>query len=185
MSDRIPDTHRRRHVMLEERRHIARSGRQRDPELHPVQRRRGSRRNLRVADPVTRRHQVELARSNHRVASHTVAVLDLAGEKPAHRLESGVRMRWHVHPTRHRHILRTVVVDETPSADQGPFALRQGAAHVHRARAAQRHLPGEKHLDRARVGDVDRPAHDDLCGIPFQVAHASIIRSQRTHGAAS
>ena len=29
-----------------------------------------------------------------------VAVLDLAGEEPAHRLQSGVRVRRHVHPAR-------------------------------------------------------------------------------------
>ena len=45
----------------------------------------------------TRGHQVDLAGPDQRMGTQGVAVLDLAGEQPGHRLQPGVRMRRHVH----------------------------------------------------------------------------------------
>ena len=55
--------------------------------------------DLGVADPAAGGHQVDLAGTHHRVVAGAVAVLDLAGEQPAHRLQPGVRVRRDAHAT--------------------------------------------------------------------------------------
>ena len=67
--------------------------RQRHPQLGAVQRRGRRRRDLGVADAAAGGHQVDLAGPHHRVVAGAVAVLDLAGEEPAHGLQPGVRVR--------------------------------------------------------------------------------------------
>jgi hypothetical protein len=71
-----------------------------------------------VLDAAPRRHEVQFARSHHRVAARAVPVLDLAGEQPAHGLETGVRMRWHDHSAGCGHVIRPVVGEEAPRADE-------------------------------------------------------------------
>jgi len=82
-----------------------------------------------MADAVAAGHQVQLAGPDDRVRAHAVAVLDRAGEQPAHGLQPGVRMRRHVHAV--RDLVRPVVVGEAPRADQRPGALRQRPVHGH------------------------------------------------------
>ena len=147
---RVAEHRRPRHVVLEERLHVAGGRRQRHPQLHPVQPRRPGRRHLRVADAASGGHQVQLARPDERVAADAVAVVDLALEEPAHGLQAGVRMRRDAHPAGHRHVVRPVVVDEAPAADQRPAPLREGAAHGHRARAAERNVARLQDLHRRR-----------------------------------
>ena len=53
---------------------------------------------LAVADAASGGHQVQLAGPHQRVVAGGVAVLDLAAEQPAHRLQPGVRVRRHDHP---------------------------------------------------------------------------------------
>ena len=87
---------------------------------------RSSRRgDLGVADAAAGCHQVDLAGAHHRVVAGAVAVLDLAGEEPAHRLQAGVRVRRHAHAAGVGDVVGAVVVEEAPGADQG--ALRCGS----------------------------------------------------------
>ena len=139
-------THRGRGMVLETRLDVARSIRQRHPELHPVQGGRVRRRHLGVADAATARHQVELAGTHRCLAPNRVSVLDLAIEQPTDRLQPGMRMRSHTHPAGCLDVVGTVVVDEAPGADQGAAALRQRTPYSHRARTTQRDLPRDHHL---------------------------------------
>ena len=124
-----------------------------------------------------RRHQVELARAHHGVRARGIAVLDLTGEQPAHGLQSGVRMRRHHHPAGCGHVVRPVVVDEAPRADQRPGPLRQRATHRHRARTAERHHARFEDVD-ARIqhcGCDRRRLADQLRRILLQVAHGCML----------
>src|SRR5690606_14370798 len=85
--------------------------------------------------------EVEFARPHHRVAADAVPMFDLAGEEPAHRLQTSVGMRWYDHPAPLVDIIRTVVVDETPGADEGSRPLGERSAHGHGAWPAEGHLP--------------------------------------------
>ena len=123
---------------------------QRDPQLDPVQDRRRGGGDLRVADARARRHQVQFARPHQRVHPGAVAVLHLALEQPADGLQPGVRMRRHVHPDAAAHVVRPVVVGETPRPDQRPLPLRQGASHADGPRAAQRDFPRMQHTGECR-----------------------------------
>ena len=76
-----------------------------------------------------------------------VAVLDLALEEPAHRLQTGVRVRRDVHAAGGGDVVRAVEVQEAPRADQTAGALGQRALHRHGAGPAQGHL--------ARLQDLD------------------------------
>jgi hypothetical protein len=69
----------------------------------------------------------------------------LTAEQPTDGLQSGVRMRRHVHARAATHVVRTVVVGETPRTDQRALALRQRTSHLDRARSAQRHLAWVQH----------------------------------------
>ena len=74
--------------------------------------------DLGVRHAVPAGHQVQLAGPDHRVHAAAVAVLDLAGEQPADRLQAGVRVRGHVHPAGVGDVVGAVVVGEAPGADQ-------------------------------------------------------------------
>ena len=91
-----------------------------------------------MADAAPGRHQVELAGPHDRVVPGGVAVLDLAGEQPADRLQPGVRVRRHDHPARGVDLVGTVVVHEAPGSDQRALPLRESTPHRHRTQAAQR-----------------------------------------------
>ena len=71
-----------------------------------------------MGNPVPAGHQVQLARPDERVRAEAVAVLDLAGEQPAHGLQAGVRMGGHVHPGARRYVVGAVMVGEAPGADE-------------------------------------------------------------------
>ncbi|CPZ34264.1 Uncharacterised protein [Mycobacteroides abscessus] len=105
-------------VMLEIACRVARFIRQRDPQLHPVQRGGLCRRHLRVANAAATRHQVELPRPHHRMHATAVAVLDLAGEQPAHRLQAGMRVRRDIHATGLPDIVGPVMIGKAPRPDQ-------------------------------------------------------------------
>ncbi|GAB3995795.1 hypothetical protein GCM10029992_14000 [Glycomyces albus] len=117
--------------------------------------------HLRVADAVPTGHQVHFARSDPGEGAEAVAVLDLAGEQPAHRLEAGVGVRWEVHAARSRDFDRAVVVGEAPRPDEGPGPLRERSADVKGPRSAQRHVPWFEHVDlrlpRRPVGLMGAP----------------------------
>ena len=98
------------------------------------------RRDLGVADAVAGGHQVELAGPDHRVVAGAVAVLDLAGEQPAHRLQPGVRVRRDAHAAGVGDVVGAVVVEEAPGADQRALPLR-AACGVPSSPAARRAAP--------------------------------------------
>ena len=139
-------------VVLERACRLAVGVRQRNPQLDAVQCVGLRRRDLRVGDAVTARHEVHLAGAHHAVHAAGVAVLDLAVEQPRDRLQAGVRVRRHVHAVAFEvaHGLGAVVVDEAPRADEGAILVRKGAAHLERSHAAEGNLTGLEYLD----GDV-------------------------------
>lgn len=87
------------------------------------------------------RHQIELARPDQRVDSGAIAVLDLTLEKPTDGLQSGMWMRRHIHAPPVSDIVRSIVVRETPRADQRSRSLRQRALHADRTRTSQGNIP--------------------------------------------
>ena len=91
-----------------------------------------------------------------------------AFEQPADGLESGVRMRRDVHPDA-AHLVRPVVVGETPRPDQRPLPLWQRAAHADGPRTAQRHFPRMQHTGECRC----RASHFGRRGIG--VAHVLTV----------
>src|SRR5690606_9252615 len=106
--------------------------------------------DLGVGDAAPAGHQVQLAGPDEQVVAAAVAVLDLAVEQPAHRLQPRVRVRW----DDHRCGVRTVVVGEAPGTDQRSCPLRKGAANEQRARATERHLARGEDLYAARLVTV-------------------------------
>jgi hypothetical protein len=116
-----------------------------DPQLDAMQDGRARTGHLGVADACARGHQVEFTRPDDGAHARAVAVLDLAAEQPADRLQPGVRMRRHVHARPGSDVVRTVVVDEAPRSDERALALWQGPAHPDRPRTTQRDLAGMQH----------------------------------------
>ena len=106
------------------------------------------------------------------VRAEAVAVLDLAGEQPAHRLQPGVRVRRDVHATGAGDVVRAVVVGEAPGADERALALGEGAPHGHRAGAAERDVA--RFEDLHTVGRRRRGA-DGLLRLRLDVAHGSSL----------
>ena len=135
--------------MLETRGGVAGVIRQGDPQLDAMELGHARRRHLRMADAATRGHEVELTGSDEGVVTGAVAMLDLAGEEPTRRLQSRMRMRCHLHPAGLRDTRRAVVVDEAPTADEGPFPPRKGPTDGHALVGAE--------CDLARTDDLDRP----------------------------
>ena len=124
------DGARLRHVMREVATGVAVGVGQRHPQLHTVQDGGGRGGHLGMTDARARGHEVQLAGPHHRVHPGAVAMLHLAAEQPTDGLQSGVRMRRHVHPGAASDVVRTVVVGETPRPDQRPLALWQRASHM-------------------------------------------------------
>lgn len=120
---------------------------QRHPQLDAVQGRGAWGGDLGVADAVAARHEVELAGPYVGVAAEAVAVLDLPAEQPAHRLQSGMRMRCDIHPARAADIVGAVVVGETPGTDEGPGSLRERTSHGHRPRPSERDIARGEYVD--------------------------------------
>ena len=147
-------------VLLECRGPVAFSVRQGDPQLKAaLQRKLLSRRRagrcgkhgeLGVGDAVARGHDVELARTHDHVAAHAVAVPDVAGERPGHCLQAGVRMRQHGHG----HPVRTKAVQEAPGADGGEAPLRKRPQDVHGPDSSQRDFPCRPQLQARAVSGV-------------------------------
>ena len=102
-----------------------------------------------MADPAAAGHQVELTRPDQGVVAGGVAVLDLAGEQPADRLQPGVGVRRDDHPAGLVDLVGAVVVGEAPRADQGALALREGTAYAHRPEAAEGHVSWGQDLHSA------------------------------------
>jgi len=111
---------------------------QRHPQLHAVQHGGGRGGDLGMADARARGHEIQLAGPHHRVHTRAVAMLHLTVEQPTDGLQSGVGMRRHVHPYASSHVVRPVVVGETPRPDQRPLPLRQRTSHPDGPRSAQR-----------------------------------------------
>jgi hypothetical protein len=115
--------------MLEARRTGRLRRRQRDPQLQAVQR--GAvpiRGLLGVRDPTPGRHQVELARPDHREAADAVSMQHLAVEQPSDRLQATVRMRRHLHARPGEDRVGAEVVGEAPRSDHP--AVRMGQQPV-------------------------------------------------------
>src|SRR5690606_32741621 len=85
------------HVVLEEGLAVAVAVGHDGPQLHAVQHGRVGGGDFGVLDASARGHEVQFTGPHHGVGTSGIAVLDLAGEEPAHGLEPGVRMRRHVH----------------------------------------------------------------------------------------
>ena len=104
-----------------------------------------------MRDAASRRHQPEFARPDQAVAAQAVAVVHLALEQPADRLQPGVRVRRHLHAGLAGDLVGAVVVDEAPGADHPPAHRRQQAPDD--GALAERHGSRRQQLpDRARVG---------------------------------
>jgi hypothetical protein len=162
-----------RGVVLEGRLGEPRGRRERHPQLHSVQHGGAGRAHLGVGDSPAGGHQVQLARPDQGVVSRAVAVLDLAGEQPAHRLQLGVRVRRYGHAAGPRDRIGPVVIDEAPAADQRTLPLRQRAPDVHGARTAQRDLARQQDLDgRPGRGPAGRGFRGYFLGPGIEVAHA-------------
>ena len=144
---------------------------QRHPQLDAVQHGRAGQGHLGVADAAPGGHQVQLAGTDRRVVPVAVAVLDLAGEEPAHGLQPGVRVRRDRHPAGVRDGIGPVVVGEAPGADQRPLPRGQGAPDLHGPQATEGHHPRGDHLDPGRASRLA----DDLGGVAFGVAHGSSV----------
>ena len=131
---------------------------QRHPQLHPVQDSGGRGGHLGMTDARARRHEIQLAGPHHRVHPGAVAMFHLTAEQPTDSLQSGVRMRRHIHPRAAKHVVWTVVVGETPRSDQRPLPLRQRASHPDGPRSAQWHLARMKHTGewRSHTGNFGR-----------------------------
>ena len=106
-----------------------------------------------VADPGAGGHEVDLAGAHTTDDAAGVAVLDLALEEPGDGLQTGVRVGRDVHAAGAvgGDLLRAVVVDEAPRADEGALPVRQGPADGDRAQPAERHLAPAEDLGRAHV----------------------------------
>ncbi len=94
----------------------------------------------------------------------------LAGPQPAHRLQADVRVRRHLHPRPVRDVVRAVMVDEAPRADQPASEIRQQPPHLRAL--AERHLPPGEALQHRTGGDARRAAVRQT-GRPVEVAHRS------------
>ena len=151
------------------------------PQLDTVQGRGLLGRDLGVADASACGHEVDLAGQDEAGVAAGVDVLNGAFEQPAHGLQSGVRVRGDVHAAGDRDIGWPVVVDEAPGADEGALPLRQGAAHDHRPRPAERNLTGGDDFNRGTSLLVTgRPGQspglaDHLIGAGLDVAHGHIV----------
>jgi hypothetical protein len=117
--------------MFERRIAVSRPFGQRYPELHSTQRSRVvARRLFRVRDPSSGGHQIQLARSDDAFVPETVAMKDLAVEKPRHGLQPDMRMWRDVHRFRSGEGERTVAVEKTPRPDETVLAHGKRAADV-------------------------------------------------------
>jgi len=67
-----------------------------------------------------------------------------SGEDPAGVWQAGVGGGCHAHPAGSRHVVRAVMVHETPGTNHAAFFGRKKTAHGHGAQAAQRNGPGLK-----------------------------------------
>ena len=167
-------------MVLEGRLGVAAVLGQGDPQLHPVQHRRGVGGDLRVLNPPTGGHQVQLARVHRGMHSGAVAVLNSAGEQPADSLEPGMWVRRHAHSPRDGHVVGAVVIEKAPGSDHAPVALRERAAHQHRPRSAQGHIAGGEDLDRrvslrqGLVSPSERLA-DQFLWLGLKIAHAGSL----------
>ncbi|MFK4541585.1 hypothetical protein RKD29_001181 [Streptomyces tendae] len=127
-----------------------------------------------MGDAVSAGHEVHLAGPDQCMAAEGVAMFDLSAEQPAHRLQTGVRMRGQVHATRRGDIVRTVVIGEAPGADERALPLGQRPPHAHGAWTAEGDLSSRQDID---PGGPGRPlAFGELSaaqsrGIGFRVAH--------------
>ncbi len=143
-------------VMLEGRLNLAAGVRERNPELHAVQR--GivlGRRLLSVRDAAARRHEVELPGPDQLLGAEAVPVQHVPGQEPGHGLQADMRMRWHIHPGDAVDVHRPVVIDEAPGTDASAQPERQHAADGHghrRARCELALLPGRQARERGHRG---------------------------------
>ena len=132
------------------------------------------RRPLRVGDPVTGGHHVELTGPDRLHVAEAVPVQDLAVQQPGHRLQPGVRVRRHLHAGPLRHIVRAEMVDEAPRANHPARPLRQQPPH--RGVPTQRHVvAGQQHAAGINVG------HARWSGLRqhrFSTLHRPTVRSR-------
>ena len=159
-------------VVLESLGGVAMRVGQGDPELGAVQDGRAGGGDLGVGDAEAAGHQVDLAGADDGVRAEAVAVLDLAGEQPADGLQPGVRVGRDVHAAGAGDVVRAVVVGEAPGADQRALALREGAPHGHRARAAEGDVAGFEDL---HAGGGRRRGADGLLRLGLDIAHPASL----------
>ncbi|MNI72673.1 hypothetical protein D3C73_1286280 [compost metagenome] len=81
-------------------------------------------------------HDVQLARADHYIAAHAVAVPHGAFHGPGDRLQSAMRMGEYAHG----HPVRAEAVQEAPGTHGGQSTLGQRPHDVHGAHPAQRNL---------------------------------------------
>src|SRR5690606_824309 len=136
---------------------------------------------LRVADPVSGGHEVELPWLDRLDRAERVLVEHTALEEPGDGLQPGVRVRRDVHAAARGDVVRPVVVEEAEGADEGAVPGGQRAPHRHRAGPAEGHLTGLDELDVGlRAGDADLLLRPGL-----EVGHLSRLRPVRPARAGS
>jgi hypothetical protein len=153
-------------VLLEGRGDAVAAVGERDPQLQAFDERRLAQGELGVRDTRAARHEIELAGPQHDLRAEAVAVADLALDRPRDGLEAGVRVGEDLHVG----VLGPELVEEAPGADRGDLALRQSAADLHRADAAERHVPRLEECG-LRPGGVGGPARR-FRGVDLEIAHA-------------
>ncbi len=154
---------------------------QRHPQLDTVQNGGGRGGDLGMADARAGCHEIQLAGPHHCVDTRAISMFHLTAEQPTDSLQSGVGMRRHVHPCVAAHVMRTVVVDETPRPDQRPLPLRQRAPHQDRPRSAKRHLPRMQHTgeQRSHTGDFGRRSVGVAHGLTVAPWAAALVIADR------
>lgn len=162
---------------------------QNGPQLHAVEGGGLLGGDLGVADAGAGGHEVDLTGQHDGVLVAGIVVGDGTREEPRHRLQAGVRVRGDVHAAGEGDVIRAVMVDEAPGADEAALALGEGAVDGHGTWAAEGNLAGGDDLDPGAIGAVRGSGGEDLLdgetvshGHEFTLQHMMLTCLQKAAG---
>ncbi len=160
--------------MLERRRDLFRTGRQRDPALQAEHFLAVAALHVRCAlgmrDAAPRRHQVHRTGLDFLDVALAVAVHDAAVKEIGDSGKPDMRMRAHVHALAGQKLHRAEMIEENEGADHLPLAMRQRAAHL----KSVAEVAGAWHDDEfERVAGHGIAEHGIVGGQP---AHGELLR---------